>query len=116
MGHQLSGWPTKQPLIKNPGSEVIRTPVPRQPLVSRARRFEINVLYSGLGQLIAEVPGAGAFHRTDSQKEDFDLLIKCGRVGKHAVVVGLRGRRHSKVRLSLTISTKDLPRLMPETA
>jgi len=45
-----------------------------------AGRLEINVLDTGLGQLVAEILCPGAFRGTDSQEEELDLRIKRGRI------------------------------------
>src|SRR5208283_806482 len=77
-------------LFEEPGSEIVQTSAPRQPFVSRTRRLEINVRDTGLGQLLAEVLGAGALHRADPQEEDFDLLIERGSIREHTVIGRLR--------------------------
>lgn len=72
--------------FKGQWSEIDQTPAPRQPFAGNARRFEIDVVDAGLGQLIAEVFGAGALHGADSQEEDFNLLVERVRVREHAII------------------------------
>src|SRR6202142_107117 len=80
-------------LFEEPRSEIVHTPAPRQPLVSRAGRLEIDILDAGLGQLIAEVLRTGAFHGADSQEEDLDPLVERVCFRKHPVVGRLRIER-----------------------
>src|SRR6185295_13128747 len=77
-------------LFEEPWGEIVQTPAPRQPLVGRTRRLEIEVLDPGLGQLFAEILRARAFHGADSQEKDLHFLIKCVGVRKYTVVGGLR--------------------------
>jgi hypothetical protein len=58
--------------------------------MGRTRRLEIGVLDPGLGQLLAEILRARAFHRADSQEKDLYLLIERVGARKYTVVGGLR--------------------------
>ena len=58
--------------------------------MGRARRFKVDILNAGLGQLIAEIFGIGTFHRTNSQEQDLDLVIERGGIRKHSVIGCLR--------------------------
>src|SRR6185369_9728261 len=77
-------------LFEEPWGEIVQTPAPRQPLVGRTRRLEIEVLDAGLGQLFAEILRARAFDGADSQEKDLHFLIERVGIGEYTVVGGLR--------------------------
>src|SRR6185312_1523074 len=67
---------------------IVQTTPPREPFMCRSRRFEIYVVDSRPGQLLAEVLCVGALDRPNPKEENLHLLVEGGGVGENAAVGG----------------------------